>query len=443
MSAGAVVATGSGAGMAWYNPAGLALNTRTQFNISASLYAVRHQRVENGLVTFGGTQVLDSEDVSGTEWLIVAPTMVMSTELVPGVTAAFGVFVTETGYQWLEGTFNSQVDDPALGALSFDATFDGNYSRLRYHLGPVVGWAVNSKLRLGFSLMGIYDSQSSNSVVTANLEGPLGPDGRVQIAISEQVKDSPLRWGLEAGVGLQWEILPMLHFGLMLRGPALMLRETPEQRNVATVGIVIPANTFPSQPTQLASATVTVTDQRPPASAGLIRPLELVAGLGWYFDRGWVSLEFEFRHGLENEAARIHLEPVWNVRAGVRYEWTETLIVGAGVFTDRSDQLFGLMDGPLHLYGLSAGLETRTPVRLWRGGELGEGEEEARRPEFLYFGTTFAFRYSVGAADVGSLGFGFDEDCSDENEVLCIEPFAGARKVQHEVSIYVGTSLEF
>ena len=74
------------------------------------------------------------------------------------------------------GTISFEMDSP-LGPLSGAAeidgehhlsvsvngvplgetTFDGNFSRLRYHLGPIFGWAVNSKFRLGFSLMGIYD----------------------------------------------------------------------------------------------------------------------------------------------------------------------------------------------------------------------------------------------------------------------------------------------
>ena len=439
VAAGAVVATSSDPGSAWYNPAGLALNRRTKFNVSASLYGIRFDHVDDGFAFQIDGQQLEAQDLSSTQVLILSPSVVMATALKPGLTLGLGVFVTQYGYGWLSADFSAQVEDPYYGQLDILSYYDSDQNRVRYHVGPTLGWSVTPKLRLGFHLYGIYESYVNNQVVTMSVTGGY------QAGVTEQIKDSPIRWGIQPGVGLQWEILPQLRFGLMVRGPAMVIAETPEQRIATTVSFVAPPNVlYPGDP-GAAVSTSSVSPVRPNGGFGLLQPLQITGGFAWYYDHGWIDVEFEYRMGLENKELLVDLSPTWNVRAGMIHEVSRGLSIGGGVFTNRTDQPNGGLNSPVSLYGFTVGLQTRTYLR----GSPDPVEPPAEgapapREKPLVFGTTLSLRFAGGSGSVRSLAVGYDTRCLAAVGVnFCALPGQTTKSSTYAVSLYLGSSLEF
>ena len=118
---------------------------------------------------------------------------------------------------------------------------------------------------------------------------------------------------------------------------------------------------------------------------------------------------------------------VWNVRVGGRYEVDSQIGIGAGFFTDHSENSPIDELGATHVdfYGVSLGLEFQTPH------ELGEGE---RAPD-LVFSTTAALRYAVGVGQVG--GLLFDPQRGLERDTVPIGTTI------HEIGLHIGSALYF
>jgi hypothetical protein len=126
----------------------------------------------------------------------------------------------------------------------------------------------------------------------------------------------------------------------------------------------------------------------------MVNPMRVIASVAKSFARRtWVSAEVDYQTGVNNSS--VQLVPTVNARLGFRWQAKETLGMGIGFFTDRSnaENAQGLGDEKVDYYGMTAGVTLSTPVSL------------ARRtsPGALVFSTTLACRYALGFGQAGTV----------------------------------------
>ncbi|MEC7526006.1 MAG: hypothetical protein VYE22_39355 [Myxococcota bacterium] len=399
----AVVRDGSGT---WYNPAGLASIDRGAVDVNGSALMVRAAE-EGGLIS---STTGEANDGGYLELLSIPSAATIARLLEPGVAIAFGIFAPRFGSH----TTRTGLDADS-GPNRARWTLSSSEFRATYHAGGALGLRISDQLRFGVSLFGVYRESSSSFQSSGAFE--LG-DGRTRVRSQGgivQVRS----FGVELGLGVQWEPHPGVIIGLTGRSPGLELITQIRATETAL--------------------DLTVSDGAPdmldfrPEDAETLDPAFTVLTTGRFnlsfahrFDRGWVAAELDVQLPRE-------LEPlprrrfVWNVRAGGRYEVDERLGIGAGFFTDLSEgePIEGLGQTQVDFVGWTAGFEYRTPHTL--------GEEEDAST--LVFSTTAALRYAIGWGQVGGLRF-------DPNNGTARETFPVGTTI-HELGLHIGSALYF
>ena len=155
-------------------------------------------------------------------------------------------------------------------------------------------------------------------------------------------------------------------------------------------------------------------------------PMRVHLAVAKRFDWGQIGLEAEVAPPVPAGASRL----AYNVRLGARFHFSDTLLGGLGVFTDRSSDLApsAFWAEQIDYYGASVGMELQTP--------LGLTPSEDRDSETITLASTFALRYAYGTGTVGGLKLTADEVDADF-------AFVNAGVTVHDISLYVGASLRF
>lgn len=389
-SGGAVAAMGRDTGMAYYNPAGLGANTRVQFNMSSTMAVLRFRTIPNAFrvdLPGGDSQ---SAQLSNIQPLILSTSTVYARYIGRGVTIGAGHFASNYDFYDYTGVLK---DDQNQSGLNYRARVQVDGWSTRHHFGPTVGWQITPRLRLGMSLFLTYEWRRDEGRIWLQT----GPSPQ-QISQNFIVGDIDLKRSTYAGeavFGLQWEFARRWTVGLVVRTPRIAAYERARKYSLTT-GAVVRAD-------KGTAALFDYNDDPGAARRGRIAPMQVVLGLGYAFSRGrgWISAEADYTPALRLPHNSVDLRHNVNARLGARLRLSEAVVVGLGLFTDRTNET-AISDFPqfhIDYYGGSGGAELRRPFTL--------GKTE--RAKDIVFVTGVAFRYAFGTGASGAVRFDLSE----------------------------------
>ncbi len=394
LAGGAVVAAGSEAGSAWYNPAGLAMVERPQVKLGASAYVARFYWIPK----FNQVKLPDADgslELKTRSFFSTPSSLVYATRLGPKLSGAFAVFtrdqldVLEVNSQTFSGI------NPAGGNKEYSFETGGELDmRLKnYVAGPALGWRPASWLRLGLGAFGEY---ARVGFVTRYFQDYYHKDSfnpatgfyDLRMSMSADQRQAVSQIALRGNGGAQIDLGKDWSLGLALHSPAFRLyTETSidivldgsatTQAASYPGGIVVHYHFKGEQAEHLYSW-----DQPYRAFAGLARKL----GRG-----GYVSAEADF----SDLAAERGRGGVWNFRLGGLAALNDAWSLGCGAYTDLRApgvdmRQFGSTS--VDYYGATLGL--RYATRFKASPEEEEGSPAEARPMLMT--TTFSLHYNRG-----------------------------------------------
>lgn len=413
LSAGAVVATGKDGGLLWYNPAALGTNDRRRFNVGGSAFVLRFLGRDEAFAT----NIRPTEPpgrAPNVEFLSVPTTSTFMLQLRPGISLALGSFVQRSDRQNIDEVVQGPVDG-AVDSASALLHVTGLHTSMVFGAG--LGFEPSPAFRVGFSLFAVYDRFTTSGSFALSTQQ--GDETGVLVL---QDKQSRSRIGLDSVVGLQLAPVAGLRIGLTTRTPRFAFLDFGRDTSVQAVG-------YGGDGGGLLDFAV---DDSEPQRWGfrVTRMPVFTLGVGWEGNRWSIALEGDLTPPLltTERGVRPRLT-LWNVRLGGKLEVTERVELGAGLFTDRTDEVAAetVMDERLDWYGATFGVRLRNPVPLADGA----------RAESLLLISTFALRGAMGWGQVTVVDL----------EITSVDGFGidlAPRDVVHaELSLHIGTALHF
>jgi hypothetical protein len=414
LTGGAVVSSIRDTASIWYNPAGLGQNRRGRIEISGTAFTLRLRRIPDGLALDLPTRRA-SDSIESRQIYVVPSALAAAREIAPGVSVGVGLFVTE------EDLFNFERSLEASDATThLDVAGALTGTVIRYHAGPAIGFQVSERLRLGATLFAVYEDQHEfrKLFVDARMKGAY------ETAFLQRLVDAKAtRLGAELLVGAQLDAGDGWELGLSARSPRLVFRESAATDNstaLVSKGPTVPTVALSNVDHALIGAEGT----------GFTRPPRFVGGAAKRLGPLEISAEVEVRpKGTGITAAA----PVWNVRTGLLWFAGTSTLLGLGVFTDRTGASAPATfpDYRVDYYGVSAGWKRHNSVRLQSGESASS----------LLFSTTIALRYAMGLGQSTRIRFDFRDTPNTGLAVRVADERVDV--VYHELSLYLGTGLEF
>lgn len=418
MTAGALPAVVRDAESIWYNPAGMGGNTLTRLDLSANAFMIRFQNIPNGVrveLPSGNTQ----QDVKGNEFLSVPTAITFMRKATDRVSYGFGVFMPQFQDISLGNSLQSTETFPTIvEPVIYKQGFDYDSLNMEYQLGGAVGWQVSETLRLGGSMFLVYDRLRTNVNEFEDIASADGSD-TTSLFYTGTLRVLMRTFGIRGTAGLQWEPLPHWRLGLVAFSPTFQL---------ATWGDI---TTMTSGTTTISSGAVIQAADRVSTTVkewngDMVEPFHSQIAFGYTQPEYWIGASADFFLPLKKTSMLIDKRFNWNVNLGSKFKVSDTINMGAGFFTDRSDSRTptSFAAAQINYYGLTCGAEFKTPIS--RGDN---------KPAIV-FATTVAGRYALGYGKVGGQLFNPVTDGS----------IATARTTQvnstfQEFSLYLGTSL--
>ncbi|MBW2702258.1 MAG: hypothetical protein JRF33_15675 [Deltaproteobacteria bacterium] len=195
---GAATALAEDASTAYYNPAGLVLSYRKNLSLSATLLQTRTRFVADYL----GTEGVDQTSMS-----IIAASWCYATDLWGG-RFAFSILVPDSHDFQMDEVLTARLTMPD-GSNLVGAHLIRQKQYDSYILGPSMAWSLGEKWSIGFSFLFFYRTYIDRMDDTF-----LYDTG----AITEIIDDaSGWSLGVESHLGLMWQPLEELRFGLLAR----------------------------------------------------------------------------------------------------------------------------------------------------------------------------------------------------------------------------------
>jgi len=398
VTAGTVTATTSEGSSLWYNPAGIAAVPNSRLDVSGSAFMLRFHHVANFAQVQGGAPV----PASLTEFVSIPAAATYVRRLGARVQFAAGVFVPEHSDYTLRQSLTGP--DSSRWVITDSAIEDDT------HVGAGLGIEVHPRLRVGVSLFAAYRSASGSEQFLGGVAGT----GAVDTFSTTSSLYSYRAIALELGLGVQWAPTDTVRVGLSVRSPGLQIYEAWSATEIRTMASTTggPAASFDP-----------VVDDGSGFGADVVTPFKARLGVAWVTGRASFSVDGDVAAPLTSE----HDNPRdlnWNVRVGARWRLREQLLVGAGLFTDRSPYRDGAVVGArgLDFYGLTAGVEfgnTHTVVH---------GPAPA-----LTFATTLGLRYAYGRGELDTVLIDLQNNPNVATGALTV----------HEVGLNLGSTLRF
>lgn len=389
-SAGAVTATIEGGAATFYNPAGLARGRANAIDASANAYGLRIYSIDGLLRGPDG----ESRDSKVVDWLI-APSLVSYVRAFGQVALAFGLFIpaandlsvladlrTNAGTFWM-----ASVDD----------------RETKYYAGFGLGLPLGSGLRLGFSLLGTYESSAVRIVIAGG-----GPDARTLSLFS---RSDVRAYGLNARFGVQWQH-GRWACGLTLVAPDLVAIRAIREASAATLPADVGMRGITFVPAERTRRNV---------GGALGGAPSLRAGAAYLFGATSVAVDATLNAPLRSTRLQEERKVSFNLRLGVSEDVSTAWSLGAGLFSD----LNPFVEAGTDFYGGTAGVQYRRTYALSDGSELG-------------FATGLSARYAFGRGTSFSLSL---PSIAPGSEPL-IAIGSGSQRT-HELSATLGTSITF
>jgi hypothetical protein len=411
MTGGAVSAVVADSSATWYNPAGLGAVDADQIDVNGSCYTLRSYSAPGFITSTTG----EEHAASVTEFVSMPTQVAYVRRLTENLTLGLGYFVPQASNLILRESLFLEQQGLASG-------WQLTLSQVRVqHTGALaLGFALSSRVRMGVSLVGTYQ-EDTQAVSIVGLQGPVEAEeeGTQQVAVFSTLLATATQVGMEIGMGLQIELGSRWRLGVTLRTPRLQFYQAEEVSGSTAVASTL------GEP-GINGAIIEPGDTR--IDVDMIRAGRFGAALAWRGAGGdWLALELDAQPGVSSAPADVKRQTVLNARLGGYHRLSETLALGAGLFTDRSpdkpvaDPISAYGD----FYGGTVGLEYSDRHRLAQG----------ERFESLSFSTTFALRYAFSDATINDLTV-------DPNDIANFTAQRGQLLV-HEATAYIGAGVSF
>jgi len=399
VAAGAVVAAGDDCGSVAYNPAGLAGVDRDRISISASLFEVRVFEIPGFLRTQTPNGLVETP-AAHTAFDTVPPAVVVARSLRSDLVLALSLTVPSS--ESVDTNRNANASDGSTFTLRENAR-NISTSAL-YRSGVTLAWAPLSRLRVGATLnFGLMRSSSLFAFELSALEAS-GRRTFVSLVSGQQATAG----GLGGILGVQWAISRRIAAGLALEPPLVGVFGSIRSENATFF-----SRTVAGQEPMVSENQSSTTDG---AAGDAIGRFVSRLGVAYVADWGWLSAQVDYRPTAPSVA---------NVRAGAIYQWSPTLRIGAGAFTDfdTSPPSAALR---FDFVGGTSGVLWRKPLPL----------QGAKRP--LVLATTLALRYAYGWGQAAAISANPTTDDIDQFVTV-----TGSSGTIHEISLYIGSGVDY
>lgn len=398
MTGGAVTAIVSDGASAWFNPAGLGLVTRNQFDVTGSAYGVNIYRVKSVFVLPDGTNA----NAGMTDWILVPSVLSFVRDLGDGLVASVGIFIPRTH------DFDLRTSVVKEDGETFAATVGSILKENDYVLA--VAKRFGPHLRLGVTAAGVYVSRRDFVQLADG-----SPDDAAAGFYNGSNSTSVGNYGLRLTFGVQWDPAPDWQLGMSLQSP--MLTGWSDIARTVIESSVSPDTGLPHFSTAQQLGPVAVWDLTTPARLriGVARRL----GKTQLLLDGDVSTPIDTPPELPDDTFSDR-EWVANARVGALQEISPSVTAGAGLFTDLSgEEAF-----KINFVGVAFGVTLSTAHTV---------DEKARD---LTFSTTLGGRYAFGWGELSG------QNLALQAGELVARPIGATTRV-HELAFNLGGGVNF
>jgi hypothetical protein len=407
---GAVTATVKGGGAVWYNPAGLAADTRSSVDVSANAYVVRFGG--NPDLIADGNVKSDQKKLSTFDFNTV-PTSLAFTRRVGSINLGLGIFVPSQRALLPRAQiriFDAAGNEQGLAAIDGFVRYSDTYA------GFGAGFNIGPNLRLGASLFALYSTLDQSLGTVLADERTVNSPARVTHETIDQVQ-----LGLQLVWGLKWTPTPKWAFGLAMRSPVVQIYHIPDH-------VVMSVDTGPAGAN--APTHTVVFDDQSGFQAALLRPMRTHLGITRLEEHVKYSLELSTISPFYDTTTGTKSQGVLNAGGGARWRVSQTMAIGGGFHTDFSE---AVESAPTRIdyYSFSLGTEFGTAFKQ-------ENEDDPTQPvRHTITTTTLAMSYAFGVGHLANEAIAIQADGTPTTRDV------PAHVVAHEVMFYLGSSVAF
>jgi long-subunit fatty acid transport protein len=413
MTGGAGVAVSRDSGSLWYNPAGLGGLKLGRMELSGTVYQAKFRKIEGYLETDlpGGRY---TADVGFNDFGSVPTALVFVRNINEKISAGIGWY--QTNDSWVE--FRTDIQAP-VGVDDAQWTQGVEYHQRAYtlHIGPAFGIEINPRFRIGASLFFTYHSYTASFTSFAAVEYSELDEEDSYYTLGQNAYIGSI--GTMLQVGLQAQVSDHWHLGVVLRSPEFEVVAWHDKSRNGSGVIEDSANIDVEPGFQYR------TDEGMEWGFSPTQALEGQIAVAYKTAKMWIGGEVAVRPPLTSQDLRF----LWNASIGGRYQFTETLNWGAGLFTDNSPNKKpeNLLEVQVNRYGVSTGLEFKTPLMT--------RSKNGKKEKKLVWATTVAAIYSLEVGSSTIIHYDYDSPEGFE--------FPTKNIVLHHVMAHLGTALYF
>jgi hypothetical protein len=372
--------------------------------VSGTAYTLRFYSTPELIVATTG----ESVDYSLTEFVSIPAQLAYARALGRGVTLGLGYFVPQSSNLLLRKSLHVEA-----GSVRSEWQLAVGVTRVTHSFGAALGLHLARTVRLGFGLIGTYEAQSTATSIIASARTA---GEQSAFALSSQIGSSS-RFGLEPSVGFQLELSSRWTLALTARGPRALLLQSELMSRASGAGM-----------SDGGIAAELEEPKQSQAGLHLLRAGRVGAGLAYRpVPHAWLALEADVQPAMHSSVSGVTRRAVYNARLGGVYQCSDTVSLGAGMFTDRSAdvQTNDAINGFGHFYGGTLGVELGNRHRL----------HPQEHSDALLLSTTIAVKYAYSKGSFNGLVV----------DPAAIGSLSAARHplVAHETSLYVGGGVSF